>query len=416
MFRLALKNLMRYKKRTFITAFAVAFGVAMGIFVTGLLTGIDNDSDRNMIWFETSSAKFIDSRWFKEKNFYPIDYLISSDKAKLIEDKLKENNISNYTKEFVETADVIFYQNPYPATGSVKAIIHGIDGNNAYKFDKSEIQGDWIDKNGDGVVIGAKLAEDINAELGYYLTIQCKGKGGFIQAFDIPITGIINTGNPAIDQNSLFFNYEYLNDMLALDNSYSAIAVLFNDPLSDKYEQSSMKVLTDISQQADTGVYLWKQIEYDLFQLKQSKSSISLLIIFFLFIIALVGVTNTMIMAITERKNEIAMLRTLGYKNSFIKLLFTIEGGFIGVIGALIGLFFGAILTLYYQINGIDFSTMLKQDMEIGYRINMVMYATLDYNKIILICIMSVVFCLLAAFVAVRKSTVGEIAEEFRRI
>jgi lipoprotein-releasing system permease protein len=122
-----------------------------------------------------------------------------------------------------------------------------------------------------------------------------------------------------------------------------------------------------------------------------------------------------MVMAISERKNEVAMLKTLGYKDSYIISLFCIEGSLIGVLGSIIGAIMGIATSLYYEVKGIDFSAIGK-DLEFGYRINTIMYTDINYTKVLTICLLAIVFCTLAAYIAVRKSTKGEIAEQMRRI
>ncbi|MBK5201908.1 MAG: FtsX-like permease family protein, partial [Spirochaetaceae bacterium] len=133
------------------------------------------------------------------------------------------------------------------------------------------------------------------------------------------------------------------------------------------------------------------------------------------FLIAIVGVTNTMVMAISERKNEVAMLKTLGYRNSYIKTLFCLEGGLMGVLGSLVGVILGIPISLYYEIKGIDFSSIGK-DADMGYRINTIMYTDVNFTKILLLCLLAILFCTLAAYIAVRKPTKGEIAEQMRRV
>lgn len=55
--QLAAKNLMRYKRRTAITAVAIAFGLMMYVFVDSLLLGAELESMRNLRWYETASLK-----------------------------------------------------------------------------------------------------------------------------------------------------------------------------------------------------------------------------------------------------------------------------------------------------------------------------------------------------------------------
>jgi len=60
---------------------------------------------------------------------------------------------------------------------------------------------------------------------------------------------------------------------------------------------------------------------------------------------ASLGIVNTMIMSIIERKREIGVLKSLGADDSDIRLLFLVESGAIGAIGAIIGIIFGWLIT-----------------------------------------------------------------------
>jgi ABC-type lipoprotein release transport system permease subunit len=419
MLKIAFRNLFRYRKRTILTAIALCFGIAIGIFSTALLDGVDTESNRNLLWYETSSIKIFENGWFEEAESTPIEFLINDDKAQILEKSLIENNITSYTKEFIETCDISFYKDPFPSTGSIKAYLNAIDLSTptVYKFDKSTLKGEWIKQGSEGAVIGAKLAEDMGADIGYYITVQTKGNGGFLQAFDVPIIGIIDSGNPVVDSTSIFFDYNFINDILELDKSYSSFALSFDGSLNSNIKETT-KMLPKVKAIADnTGLiaYDWTYIAADIITLSQGDSGASYFILLFIFIIALVGVTNTMVMAISERKNEIAMLRSLGYRAPFIKGLFCIEGGLIGVFGCITGSIIGLIPSFYVQLYGIDFSSFGK-DLNMGYRINTIMYADINTSKVVLICMMSIFFCVLAAFIAVRKSTSGEIAKQMRSI
>ncbi|MGD1823312.1 MAG: hypothetical protein ACPKM0_11190, partial [Pleomorphochaeta sp.] len=201
MLKLALRGIFRYGKRTIITAFAIGLAVVFSIFMKSLLTGVALDSDKNLIYNDTSSAKIYAQEYFEERDYLPIDYLIDQEQSSKLEKLLSDNGYDNYTKEFISSAQIMFYEDPYPASGSLTVTLKAIDSDksNAYNFTNAKIKGDWISKDKEGVVLGAKLADDINADIGYYLTIQTKGKGGFIQAFDIPIIGIITSGDPVVD-------------------------------------------------------------------------------------------------------------------------------------------------------------------------------------------------------------------------
>ncbi|MCD6122968.1 MAG: ABC transporter permease, partial [Spirochaetales bacterium] len=56
---LAWKNLSRYKRRTVITMIAIAFGISMYIWIDGFLLGMEKESERNLLWYETGVAEIM---------------------------------------------------------------------------------------------------------------------------------------------------------------------------------------------------------------------------------------------------------------------------------------------------------------------------------------------------------------------
>ena len=71
---LAWKNLSRYKKRTMITAFAIAVGLGIFIFLDSWLLGLEQESERNLIWYESSYARILNEEYWEEKDQLPLDY------------------------------------------------------------------------------------------------------------------------------------------------------------------------------------------------------------------------------------------------------------------------------------------------------------------------------------------------------
>ena len=62
-------------------------------------------------------------------------------------------------------------------------------------------------------------------------------------------------------------------------------------------------------------------------------------------ITASLGIVNTMVMSITERRKEIGVLKSLGADEMDIRWLFLVESGVIGMIGTMGGIFFGWVIT-----------------------------------------------------------------------
>jgi ABC-type lipoprotein release transport system permease subunit len=111
----------------------------------------------------------------------------------------------------------------------------------------------------------------------------------------------------------------------------------------------------------------WREIAADYVALAQAKTAGSSVILFLVFVIAAVGVSNTMLMAVFERVRELGMMRALGMNERDVRRLFLIEAAGIGLIGAVLGVALGVLGNWLMTEYGIDYRWMFR-NMDVGYR------------------------------------------------
>ncbi|HPX25992.1 MAG TPA: FtsX-like permease family protein [Treponemataceae bacterium] len=430
-FSIAWKNMFRYKRRTLITASAIALGIMFSIMMEGMLFGADQDSKRNLIWYETSAAKIYAASYFEQKETFPVQYFIDKEQRSVLDDFLKKKNIK-FAPRFQTYCDIYFSEEFFETAGSISGILSAVDvtkDSTVYKVSEEVERGSWLgdskdasrDENGisTGAVIGSWLAKDMKAELGWYITIQCKGRGGFIQTMDIPIIGIIQSSNPIINASGVFMDLAFVNEMLELKGGVTEYSLSFGDiSVSDKrYETFRTEFKSSLFSSADSPLelYSWRDIEADFLALTKTKSASSKFFLVFMLIIAAVGISNTMLMAVMERKHEIGMLKTLGYTNKFIRSLFMLEGLCIGIIGSIAGLLLGFAVNFFMVQYGINFGSLLE-GVDIGYRISAVMRSGWNIPVFFLIAFGALIVSALSAFIPSGKMVRVEIAEIFREV
>jgi len=72
----------------------------------------------------------------------------------------------------------------------------------------------------------------------------------------------------------------------------------------------------------------------------------------------IVGVTNSMLMSVTERYKEIGTMKCLGALDGFVRRLFLLEAGFQGLFGALLGWLASVLLVLFLSVTKFGISSL----------------------------------------------------------
>lgn len=76
-------------------------------------------------------------------------------------------------------------------------------------------------------------------------------------------------------------------------------------------------------------------------------------------LVAAIGITNTMIMSITERTREIGIMKALGCRTRDIRLLFLTESGLIGFLGGAAGIVLSYLISFgMNQVAGMQLSAI----------------------------------------------------------
>lgn len=192
-----------------------------------------------------------------------------------------------------------------------------------------------------GCVISRDLAQNLGFKVGDRITLT-----GDIYpvTLELKVVGIFDDPDA---QQSLFFNYDYLRDMLPLGrrNYISLVAVLADSPqdvpriahaIDAMFENSSPPTKTESEQQfALSFVSLLGNIKLFLISICAAVT----------FTILLVS-GNTIAMSVRERIKEVGVLKTLGFTTEKILGIIIAEAVVIALIGGIVGLILASGLTV----------------------------------------------------------------------
>ncbi len=359
---LALKNLSRHRRRTVITAGAIAFGIAIFVWMDAFLLGAELDSERNLIWYETGSAKIMNREYWENIDNLPVKHVIEDPAA--VVDKLELAN-ARRTLRIVFSGEMFFGEGSLPV--KLIAIDPQTDGD-VFRLEESIEQGGrTLADDAPEILIGQWLAEDLGAKLNDIVEIRTRTRYGAMQTMELEIVGIINSPNPIINKGTGFMPLATAQYDLQMDGAVTEIVLNLpgGSDVSPQVEQIKQKLSG-----AFPGLVAleWRDLASDYIAMAEMKTKGSSVLVFLILIIAAVGISNTMLIAVYERFREIGMMRALGMKDSAVRMSLLLEAGGIGLLGSFMGLILGSIAT-YFMVNyGIDYSSLIK-DMDIGYRV-----------------------------------------------
>ena len=94
----------------------------------------------------------------------------------------------------------------------------------------------------------------------------------------------------------------------------------------------------------------WTQKHANLFSAIQLEKRVMSIILTLIIAVAAFNIVSTLVMGVTEKKSDIAILRTLGASQKSILIIFMGQGALTGIIGTFFGILFGVIIAANIDI------------------------------------------------------------------
>src|SRR5690606_20762854 len=107
--------------------------------------------------------------------------------------------------------------------------------------------------------------------------------------------------------------------------------------LADMFD--SRRVVRELVEQLDGTYYLsdWTRRHANFFRAIATEKTVMFVILTLIVAVAAFNIISTLVMVVTDKQADIAILRTLGASPGSIMAMFMVQGTFIGVLGTAIG-------------------------------------------------------------------------------
>jgi len=88
----------------------------------------------------------------------------------------------------------------------------------------------------------------------------------------------------------------------------------------------------------------WGEENKSLFQVMKTERTVMFFILFLIVLVAVFNLVSTLVMAVNDKRADIAILKTQGMSSAQIRKIFMVQGTIIGFVGALLGAILGVLL------------------------------------------------------------------------
>lgn len=210
-----------------------------------------------------------------------------------------------------------------------------------------------------GVVLGSKLASNLGAQVGDHVSLLYENTLGAQSTIDMQVVGISRAGLDTTDRSRMLIHVEDLQKMLLLDGQAHELAVRIHDPreaVAVAGELAAALNATPAGRQVPRIVQAWSQLRPDIMALIASNRALMGTLVFIVFLVAGIGVLNTMLVSVLERQQEISLLKALGQAPRRIMGLIMLETFWLTALACLLGLGLGYLGQLYLHFHGLDVS------------------------------------------------------------
>ncbi|TCK18374.1 lipoprotein-releasing system permease protein [Thiogranum longum] len=197
------------------------------------------------------------------------------------------------------------------------------------------------------IILGSELAYSLDARVGDSITVVTP-QANFSPAGILPrlrrfrVVGIFEVGMYEYDRGVALVHMQDAARLFRLGDKVSGVRL----KLEDLFQ--APRVAQQLARQfgGDMKVEDWTRQHANFFRAVQTEKRVMFVILTLIVAVAAFNIVSTLVMVVTDKRADIAILRTLGATPGVILRIFMIQGALIGVLGTAIGLAGGIALAL----------------------------------------------------------------------
>jgi len=205
---------------------------------------------------------------------------------------------------------------------------------------------------GYGVVLGMELAQSLGVSVGDSVTLiapqgAVSPVGMLPRIKRLTVTGLFRAGMHEYDSGMAIIHLEDAATIFRYRDQTVSGLQLKIDNLFKVYEVRRDYIVSFNDQFL---IRDWTQQHANFFKAIQMEKRMMFIVLALIIMVAAFNIVSTMVMVVTDKQKDIAVLRTIGASPMSIQAIFIIQGLIIGIIGAYLGMVGGVVLSLNIHV------------------------------------------------------------------
>ncbi|MBU6157508.1 MAG: ABC transporter permease [Bacteroidetes bacterium] len=399
--QLAWRNIWRNKMRSIVVIASIAVGLFAGIAVLSLYKGMMTNRIRTVIDSEIGHLQIHARHFTQEKE---IEMMIPNGDFLLSE-------VEKFPLVRSAAPRLIALGMLSTTSGSAGVQINGVEAEKEQQvshLNEKIVSGNYFTEKKNEILIGKKLADKLKIHVGSKIVLTFTDTANNLVSGAFKIRGIYQTFNAPLDEANVYVKKETLSGLLGLQHCIHEIAIILQ---SDEAVENTLLPLQQ--QYPSLDVADWRALSPETNLLVRTVDDYSYVIIIIILFALAFGITNTMLMAVLERRREMGMLMALGTSRIRISGLILMETILLTLAGTPVGLFLGWMGVRYFHRTGLDFSSS-GEELMASFGFSTRLYPEFPNEKLLPVLLIVCVTALLSAIIPLIKTLTLKPAEALR--
>ncbi|MFP4432419.1 MAG: ABC transporter permease [Spirochaetaceae bacterium] len=346
--RIALRHLLRHKRRSLLTGLSMLVGFVLACFFIG--------------WADGTYNHIIDTFARNRSGHIQVHREGYRDKASLY----KTIDEPDRAIRELETVDRVVSWSPrLLAAGLVSvsdksagAEVFGVDPeaeDRTTNLSGQVVEGTYFsgadpEEGLAETLLGKDLARILEGGIGDEVVIVSQAADGSIANDLYRIVGLVDTGDPGLDRSALYLPLTVAQELFVLPGSVHEIAITVEnlnavEPVTA--ELSRRPALQGLE------VAPWQVFARDFYRAMQADKNGMYISLVVVVIVVAITVLNTILMSVLERRKEYGVLRAVGTRPGQIVGMVVTETALLTLSAMFLGALFGYLINLYFSVHGI---------------------------------------------------------------